>query len=336
MVTPVVKTAPLLGCPPTVTITGPVVAPDGTGTTILEALQDVGVAETPLNVIVLVPWVPPKFAPVIVTEVATGPEVGVRMLIIGVGTKTVKFTPLLSTPLACTTTLPVVAPDGTRATMLVALQLVGVAAVPLNLTVPLPWVDPKLVPVIVTEAPTTPDVGERLLMCGAGTTVKFNPLLDLFETVTTTLPVVAPVGTVATMVVALQLVAVAVVPLNLTVLVPCVDPKFDPAIVTEAPTAPVLGDKLEIVGAAAWALIAKKNRKSTAKIWTGLHISSSPRSFSSFQLQFPTDPCPQAGHPPHATHRAQAHFSAICKTGCEAIAKWSRGLHFCNTSLWRQ
>lgn len=50
--------------------------------------------------------------------------------------------------------------------MLVALQLVIVAAVPLNLTVLLPWVEPKFVPVIVTAAPTAPDVGERLVMLG--------------------------------------------------------------------------------------------------------------------------------------------------------------------------
>jgi hypothetical protein len=44
---------------------------------------------------------------------------------------------------------------------------------------------------------------------------------------------------------------VAVVVLNFTVLVPWVDPKFVPVIVTDAPTAPVVGDRLEIVGAAA-------------------------------------------------------------------------------------
>jgi hypothetical protein len=38
--------------------------------------------------------------------------------------------------------------------------------------------------------------------------------------VTTTLPVVVPVGTVATMLVALQLVGAAVVPLKVTLLVP--------------------------------------------------------------------------------------------------------------------
>src|SRR5256885_11850821 len=46
---------------------------------------------------------------------------------------TVKLTPLLATPPTVTITLPVVAPVGTGATMLVALQLVGVAATPLNL-----------------------------------------------------------------------------------------------------------------------------------------------------------------------------------------------------------
>jgi len=74
--------------------------------------------------------------------------------------------------------------------------------------------------VIVTVAPTAPVVIDRLVMCGAATTVKLTPLLAEPETVTTTLPVVAPLGTVAAMLVALQLVTVAIVPLNLTVLVP--------------------------------------------------------------------------------------------------------------------
>jgi hypothetical protein len=102
----------------------------------------------------------------------------------------------------------------------------------------------------VTCSPTGPDVGDRLVIVGVVSTVKLRPLLAMLDTVTTTLPVVAPLGTVATMLVALQLVAVAVVPLNLTVLVPCVVPKPVPVIVTDAPTAPDVGDKLEIVGAA--------------------------------------------------------------------------------------
>jgi hypothetical protein len=80
---------------------------------------------------------------------------------------------------------------------------------------------PKLVPVIVTEAPTGPEVGERLVIEGVGVTVKAEPLLATPATVTTTLPVVAPAGTTATIDVALQVVIVlAVVPLNVTVLVP--------------------------------------------------------------------------------------------------------------------
>src|SRR5215470_15461288 len=136
------------------------------------------------------------------------------------GTNTVKFTPLLARPPTVTTTLPVVPPAGTGTTMLVPDQLVGVAVVPLNLTVLVPCVAPKLVPAIVTALPTAPLVGDRLVMVGVESTVNELPLLATPPTVTTTLPVVAPAGTVATMLVPDQLVVTAVVPLNVTVLVP--------------------------------------------------------------------------------------------------------------------
>ena len=124
-----------------------------------------------------------------------------------------------------------------------------VAAVPLNLTVLVPCVEPKFVPVIVTDVPTAPEVGDRLVMLGVASTVKLTPLLAAPDTVTTTLPVVAPVGTVTTIDVALQLViAVAVVVLNFTVLVPCVALKFVPVIVTDAPTAPDVSDRLVMLG----------------------------------------------------------------------------------------
>ncbi|MGA8296612.1 MAG: hypothetical protein WB770_06185, partial [Acidimicrobiales bacterium] len=138
---------------------------------------------------------------------------------------TVNVTPLLATPPTFTTTLPVMAPVGTDVARLVALQVVTVAAVPLNVTVLVPCVDPKFVPVIVTAVPTGPEVVERLVMLGVGATVKLTPLLATPPTVTTTFPVVAPAGTDVARLVALQLVTVAVVPLNVTVLVPCVDPK---------------------------------------------------------------------------------------------------------------
>ena len=65
------------------------------------------------------------------------------------------------------------------------------------------------------------------------------------------MPVAAPIGTGATMLVALQFAGaiVAAVPLNETMLVPCVAPKFAPAIVTDVPTGPVVGVRLVRLGA---------------------------------------------------------------------------------------
>ena len=55
-------------------------------------------------------------------------------------------------------------------------------------------------------------------------------------TVTLSGPVVAPVGTNATICAELQLVIdVALVPLKLTTLLPCVAPRFVPVIVTDVP-----------------------------------------------------------------------------------------------------
>jgi hypothetical protein len=77
----------------------------------------------------------PKLVPLIVTDAPIAPEAGDKLVIAGA---TVNETPLLSTPLACTTTLPVLAPLGTGTTIEVALQLVGLAVVPLKFTVLLP------------------------------------------------------------------------------------------------------------------------------------------------------------------------------------------------------
>jgi hypothetical protein len=218
----------------------------------LVVLQLVGVAAFPLNVTVLVPCVPPKLLPVIVTEEPTAPAVGLRLVRVGADAVTVKLTPLLASPPTVATTFPVVAPMGTGATMLVVLQLVGVAAIPLNVTVLAPCVPPKFAPAIVTEVPTAPDAGFRLVRLGGGgdcDTVKRTALLAIPPTVTTTVPVVAPAGTGATMLVALHAVGVVAVPLNVTVLVPCVTPKFVPAIVTAVPTPPDVGFNVVMLGA---------------------------------------------------------------------------------------
>jgi hypothetical protein len=105
--------------------------------------------------------------------------------------------------------------------MLIGPQLDGVAEIPLNATLPFPvdCVAPKLRPAMVTEEPTAPVVGRRLVREGIGT-IKLNALLARLETVTTMLPVVAPDGTGTTILDMLQLVAVAVTLLNFTVLVP--------------------------------------------------------------------------------------------------------------------
>jgi hypothetical protein len=186
-----------------------------------------------------------------VTEVATRPAAGFKLVMLGAGAAvTVNATPLLVAPATVTTTLPVVAPVGTDATMLVALQLAGDAVMPLNLRALVPWVAPKLAPVMVTDAPTNPDVGFRLVMLGAGiVTVKLTALLLTPPTVTTTLPVVAPAGTGTTMLDALQLVGDAAVPLKVTVLVPCVAPKLEPVIVTDTPINPDVGFKLVMLNA---------------------------------------------------------------------------------------
>jgi hypothetical protein len=63
-------------------------------------------------------------------------------------------------------------------------------------------------------------LGDKLEMLDVPGTVKPDPLEATPPTVTTTSPVVAPLGTGATIEAALQFVGVAEVPANVTVLVP--------------------------------------------------------------------------------------------------------------------
>jgi hypothetical protein len=160
-----VKLTPALATPLTLTTTLPVVAPFGTGTCIEVLLHAVGVAAVLLNTTVLVPCVAPKFVPPIVTTVPTGPALGVRPVMVGVG-KTVKLTPLLDSPFTVTTTLPVVAPAGTGTLIEALAQVVGVPGVPLKVTVLVPWDVPKLVPAIVTDTPTAAELGVRVVIVG--------------------------------------------------------------------------------------------------------------------------------------------------------------------------
>ncbi len=214
-------TAPVLGARllmtrRTVNVT-PVLAPLGVVTTTfpVAALQDVTGAAVPLKVTLLVPCDAPKLEPAMTTEVPAAPVLGVRLVIAGV---TLNVTLLLTPPEVVTTTLPVVAPDGTVAVMLPTLQAVTAAVVALKVTLPVPCVVPKPEPAMTMDEPTGPALGVRLLITGV--TVNATPLLDPPEVVTTRLPVVAPPGTVAVMLPTLQAVTVAVAPLKVTLLVP--------------------------------------------------------------------------------------------------------------------
>src|SRR5258706_4542845 len=105
------------------------------------------------------------------------------------GTVTVNETPLLARPPTVTTTMPVVAPAGTGTTMLVADQLVAVAAVPLSVTALVPSGPPQLFPAVVTPLAARPPLRERLVMVGGTVTVNDTPVLAKPPTATTPLPV---------------------------------------------------------------------------------------------------------------------------------------------------
>lgn len=68
------------------------------------------------------------------TLVPMGPEIG-AMLVMAGGGVTVKFTPLLWTPLTVTITGPLVAPEGTVTSKLVAVQFAADMDVPFKVTV---------------------------------------------------------------------------------------------------------------------------------------------------------------------------------------------------------
>jgi hypothetical protein len=180
---------------------------------------------------------------VIVIVLPAGAAAGVTAEIKG---KTTKENALLGPPPTVTTTLPEVAPAGTGLTMLVPAHVVAVASEPLKLSVLLPCALPKFDPEIVTEFPIAPGLGEIAVTLGEGTTVKLIPLLATPLAFTTTFPVVAPTGTRATTLVAIQLLIVALLPLKVSVPLPCEAPKFVPLTVTEAPAAPEVGDRLDI------------------------------------------------------------------------------------------
>ena len=160
---------------------------------------------------------------------------------------TVKFDPLVAVPDGVVTVIrPVVAPAGTVAVTRSSFTKLKLADVPLNRTLVAPV---KWLPLMVTDVPTAPLDGEKLLIVGADplVTVKFDALVAVPDgVVTVILPVVAPLGTLAVIRPSFATLKLADVPLNRTLVAPV---KWLPLMVTDVPTAPLDGEKLLIVGA---------------------------------------------------------------------------------------
>ena len=118
------------------------------------------------------------------------------------------------------------------------------ALLPLNVTAVAPV---KFVPLIVTPVPTGPLVGVTLVIVGGfAVTLKLLALVAVPPgVVTRTGPVVAPIGTVAWIAVSEVTLKLALLPLNVTAVAPV---KFVPLIITLAPTGPLAGVTLVIVG----------------------------------------------------------------------------------------
>jgi hypothetical protein len=229
-----------------VTLTVPLVAPAGT-------VAVTELADCTVNELAATPWnltavAPVNWLPTIVTDVPTGPLVGVKELIAGEGKAVTVKLPLLVAVPPCVVTLiaPLVAPAGTVACIELAdLTANALAATPWNLTTVAPA---KLLPEIVTDTPTGPLVGVNEVTFGGRITVKLALLVAVpAGVVTLILPLVAPTGTFVVIFELDTTVKPALAPLNLTALAPF---KFTPVTVTFVPTLPFSGLNDEIFGAA--------------------------------------------------------------------------------------
>ena len=106
-------------------------------------------------------------------------------------------TELLTTPQLISVTGPLVAPWGIVAVTDVSLQACTGAFTSLIVTLCAPALAQKPEPFKITEAPTAPSGGAKLVITGYGTLKGTSLLLRTEFTVTVTGPVVAPVGTLA-------------------------------------------------------------------------------------------------------------------------------------------
>jgi hypothetical protein len=190
-----VKLEELVAVPPgVVSVIRPVVAPVGTVAVTLPSFTKTKAAEVPLN---RTPLTAVKWFPLIVTDAPIAPLDGEKLLMVGALLElTVKFAVLVVVPDAVVSWIfPVVASDGTVVVTCASDWKLNVAEVPLNLT-PLTPVNP--LPVMVTAVPGGPVEGENPLIVGFAGTTKSVVLVPVApDAVTTILPVVAPIGTVA-------------------------------------------------------------------------------------------------------------------------------------------
>ena len=145
--------------------------------------------------------------PLMITGVLAGPELGEIPVMFG---STMKGELLLSTPPTVTTTLTLPGcksrhghRDGGVGPTIDNRRLGS------ELHRAVPCDRPKLLPFDVTDDPTGADPTERLVIPGGGITVKLTPGLLLLSTVTMTLPVIAPLGTLTVIEVSLQFVTAA-------------------------------------------------------------------------------------------------------------------------------
>ena len=135
--------------------------------------------------------------------------------------------------------------------------------------------------VLVPEPPWamfTPFDAESVYVGGSVTVNETGLLLFMLgATETTNEPDVAPEGTVMVIELALQLFTVTGAPFNVTVLLPCEDPKVEPDISTCVPTGPSVGEMLLTKGDGLFvALTETLSKVAVAKLVFTLLLNANP------------------------------------------------------------
>src|SRR6266481_644 len=188
--------------PPCSTCATPLFEPEATLATICVSLQLTMTPYVLPSHTLSLPWLAPKPVPVIVTWVPAIAVVGVTLVMFGV--LTVRFTVLDHTPPCSTCATPLFEPEATLATICVSLQLTSTPYVLPSHTLPLPWLAPNPVPVIVICVPAIAVVGVTLVMLGV-LTVRLTVFDHTPPCNTCATPLFEPDATLATICVSLQL-----------------------------------------------------------------------------------------------------------------------------------